>query len=72
MTDIAPAPNDLPQLYTTKKIAELFMVTGETVRNWINTGKLKGTKVSGKNQFRVERAELIRFAKSHFNLELPL
>jgi excisionase family DNA binding protein len=66
MTDIAAA---IDQLYTTKAIAEIFDVTAETVRNWIITGKLKGTQVNGK-QYRVKRTDLLDFAKRHYNVNL--
>jgi excisionase family DNA binding protein len=69
MTDVAPAPNK-PKLYTTQQIAEIFQVTPETVRDWIVKGKLKGGKAPGNNQYRVAYADLITFAKSHYNLNL--
>lgn len=68
MTDVAPASN-MPKLYTTKAIAEIFDVTAETVRTWIVTGKLTGTQVNG-NQYRVKQDDLVAFAKSHFNVNL--
>lgn len=71
MTDtapsVAPAPN-IPKLYSTKEIAEIFGVTAETVRSWITTGKLKGTQVGG-HQYRVKRDDLVDFAQSHYGVK---
>jgi excisionase family DNA binding protein len=69
MTEVAPAPNK-PKLYTTQQIAEIFSVTPETVRDWIVKGKLKGGKAPGNNQYRVAYADLIAFAKSHYDLDI--
>lgn len=68
MTDIV-APDSITKLYTTKAVAEIFDVTAETVRNWIITGKLKGTQVNGK-QYRITRADLLDFAKRQYNVNL--
>jgi excisionase family DNA binding protein len=69
MTDIVAPDAAIEKLYTTKAIAEIFDVTAETVRNWIVTGRLTGTQVNGK-QYRVKRADLIAFAKKHYNVNL--
>lgn len=68
MTEVAPATN-ITKLYTTKEIGEIFMVTAETVRAWIVSGKLKGTQVMS-HQYRVTRTDLVNFAKSHYNVDL--
>jgi excisionase family DNA binding protein len=68
MTEVAPAIS-MPKLYSTKEVAELFSVTAETVRTWIATGRLKGTQIGG-HQYRVTRADLIAFAKSHYGVDL--
>jgi excisionase family DNA binding protein len=49
------------ELYSTRKVAATFAVTTETVRNWIETGKLKAIKVN--THWRVPRSEVIRMAK---------
>lgn len=75
MTDVAPAKAPAPapaKLYTTQQIAELFQVTPETVRGWIIDGKLKGGKAPGNNQYRVAHADLVAFAKSHYNLSIDI
>jgi len=47
--------------YNVKQISELLDVDSETVRRWIRTNKLKGTKSSKKAGFVVSEAELKRF-----------
>lgn len=59
----------LPKLYTTKEIAQIFDVTPETVRAWLNKGQLRGTQVMA-HRYLVTRADLIAFAKSHYNVDL--
>lgn len=39
---------DFPQFYDTVKIAKLFSVTTETVRNWLNDGKFPNHKRVGR------------------------
>lgn len=52
------------KFYSTNKVAELFEVTSETVRNWIEEGKLKAVKVNG--LWRVPRDEVLRFANDRY------
>ena len=47
--------------YNVKQISELLGVDSETVRRWIRTNKLKGTKNSKKTGFVVSETELKRF-----------
>lgn len=47
--------------YNVKQISELLNVDSETVRRWIRTNKLKGTKDSKKTGFVVSESELKRF-----------
>lgn len=47
--------------YNVKQISELVNVDSETVRRWIRTNKLKGTKDSKKTGFVVSESELKRF-----------
>ena len=42
------------KLYTIKDISEMLRVTPRTVRNYIQTGKLKGTKIGGGWRVRAE------------------
>lgn len=50
--------------YNVKQISELLNVDSETVRRWIRTNKLKGTKDSKKTGFVVSESELKRFLNS--------
>lgn len=55
------------KFYTTNKVGELFEVTAETVRNWIEEGKMKAMKING--QWRVPRSEVLRFANERYKGE---
>lgn len=48
-----------PQYYSTNQVAVMLSVTNETVRNWIEAGKLKAIKPGA--QYRIERDDLFRF-----------
>jgi len=50
------------QFYSTKKVAELFDVTVETVQNWIQRGLLDATKING--LYRVSRASVLKLGNS--------
>lgn len=54
----------LEQYLSTNSVAEMFDVTNETVRNWIQSGKLRAGKLAG--LWRVRKSEVIRFANEHF------
>lgn len=54
------------KLYTTARVADLFGVTTETVRDWIARGTLKAVKPGGVGQYRIKRSELIRFANHKY------
>jgi excisionase family DNA binding protein len=54
----------LDQLYTTRYVAELFSVRIETVRVWIDSGKLEAVQING--YWRVPRASLVRFAQKNY------
>lgn len=49
-------------LYTTEATAEIFAVTPETIRDWLNAGKIKGIKPDG--YWRVPRSEILRVANA--------
>jgi hypothetical protein len=55
-------------LYTTAKVAELFSVTQETVRDWISDGKLPAIRLRS-GHLRVTRRELVAFANHRFGGE---
>jgi excisionase family DNA binding protein len=52
---------DFDPLLSTQKVARLFDVKPETVRDWIEQGKIEGTKING--QWRIKKSEVMRFGK---------
>ncbi len=61
-----PTKNDL-QLYTVKQVAELCVVTQNTVRIWINDGRMTALKLPA--GWRVKRADLVAFLKVYYHAE---
>ena len=59
-------PHDKTML-STKEVADIMGVTSETVRDWINRGRLTGVRLPS-GQFRVTRAALSTFAQHNFSL----
>jgi excisionase family DNA binding protein len=57
--DLEPEPH-----LSTERIAELFEVTAETVRNWIEKGSLPGVKVNG--YFRIPLSAVRKLAKGRY------
>lgn len=49
------------RFYTVEQIAELFAVTPATVREWLKTGKLKGSKPGG-SQWRISQEQFVKLA----------
>lgn len=47
--------------YSTKYVAEMFDVTGWTVREWLKAGILQGIKING--IWKVTETELTRFIR---------
>ena len=64
MTDIVPAEE---QFYSTKRVAQIFDVTNETVIDWIKRGLLEATIVN--RRYRVSRASVLRLANSRYGQE---
>ncbi len=65
MTDIEINDDEITeaepeQLYPSRKVATMFHVTTETIRNWIKEGKIEGVKQG--NRWYIRRSEMIRFA----------
>jgi excisionase family DNA binding protein len=54
------------KLYSTTRVAEIFDVSNETVRDWIKAGKLNAIRL-GSNRLRVTDREIKRFASHRFN-----
>lgn len=51
-------------LYTTADVAKLVQVSPETVRNWLNEGKLKGVRLE--SAWRIRRSDLISFLEERY------
>lgn len=64
MSDVVP-PDE--QFYSTAKVAELFSVTPETVREWIKNGSLEAIRVN--SYWRVRRSSVLAFANSKYGVK---
>lgn len=58
-----PVPSE-EQFYSTKRVAELFDVTADTVNNWIKRGLLDAVKVAG--TYRVTQSSVRRLGNSKY------
>lgn len=60
--EVAVAPEaELDKWFDLPYVADMFSVTTETVRVWINTKQLPASKLGGR-YWRVKRSDLIAFA----------
>lgn len=62
---------DTEKLYKTAEVAELFSVSGETVRDWVKAGKLPGIRLKS-GQIRIRRSDLVDFAKEKYQPGDPI
>ncbi|PKM47876.1 MAG: DNA-binding protein [Firmicutes bacterium HGW-Firmicutes-8] len=51
----------MEQLFNIEEVAEILGVKAETVRTWLRSGKIKGTKLG--KLWRVKESELQKFIK---------
>ena len=67
---IAPEP-EIERMYTVGQVAELFGVTSETIRHWINRGLIKANKPNGVSNgaWRIKSSEVRRFANTKYGPE---
>lgn len=56
---------------TVKDIADELKVSEETVRRWVRTGKLKGTKSSKKEGFVIFREDYLKFTNNYPKYRRP-
>ena len=49
-----------PRMYGTPQVAEMLGVTAETIRSWIEEGKVQANKIN--NRWYIPRAEVLRIA----------
>jgi excisionase family DNA binding protein len=61
---VSQTNSEFDPLWSTDKVAELFDVKPETVRNWIDQGKIKAIKLNG--YWRIRRSEVIRYGNANF------
>jgi len=63
MTQSAPSLDD--PFRTVSEVATIFAVTRATVRTWLRTGQITGTKLPG-GDWRILQSEIERFAQKMF------
>lgn len=51
-------PDAPEQLLTVNDVAALLRVSPRTVRRWIETGKLRATRLPGRGAYRIQPADL--------------
>lgn len=51
--------------FTASQVGELCQVTVETVRSWLNHGKLKGIQLDG-GYWRIRKTDLIEFLNERY------
>lgn len=51
-------------LYSTKTVAAIFGVKANTVRDWINTDRIKAVKFTG--EWRILKSEVAKFAEREY------
>lgn len=59
MTDVTT-----DKIYTVKEVADIFSISSETVRDWINTGKIKAFKLG--KQWRVHHRDVLALAEAKY------
>ena len=52
------------KFYTTNEVADIFKVTAETVRRWIDDGDLKAAAFNGR--WRIREQDLVAFSDKKF------
>lgn len=58
------AEGDLDPFMSVPKVAALFDVKPETVRDWLTSGKMEGIKING--YWKIRRSEVVRFGNSKY------
>jgi excisionase family DNA binding protein len=53
------------ELYSTTKVAQIFDVKPETVRDWIRTGKIEAVRLAS-GHHRIKRSVVMAFANHKF------
>lgn len=63
MTD-TELESPIGKFFTTNEVAEIFKVTTETVRRWIDDGDLKAASFNGR--WRIREKDLVEFSNQKF------
>jgi len=53
------------KVYTTGQVAKICRVNERAVRKWFDSGRLKGYRIPGSQDYRIPRNYLIKFLKEH-------
>lgn len=61
MTTTEETTAGIDPLLSTTKVAALFDVRPETVRDWIEQGKIEGVKIN--RSWRIKKSEVLRFGQ---------
>lgn len=57
----------MPEFYSPRQVGEIFHVTPDTVRRWIQEGKLKASRPGGeKSSLRISQNEVTRLAEERY------
>lgn len=48
-------------IYTVKQAAEQLSVDEETIKEWVRTGRLRGSKLSGSKTLRISADDIMAF-----------
>jgi excisionase family DNA binding protein len=59
--------DDGVKFYSTNAVAAMFEVQPDTVRDWINDGRLRAVKFGKLGHWRVAKEELLRFAHEDYS-----
>ena len=61
----AELPAELETMWTVGQIAAAYQVTGETVRNWIQSKTLPAVKLG--HEWQVKNSDLVAFTKERYS-----
>jgi excisionase family DNA binding protein len=56
----------LPEYLTTRQAADRLQVTEDTVRRWLRSGQIRGSRLSDRAGYRIPREEIERVLRDGF------
>lgn len=59
--------DDALVFYTVTELSEMFQVTVETVRKWINAGDLPAMRLPESRMWRINKLDALEFARARFS-----